>query len=139
MDLLISLREYFQNKPHSTRQEEEATILLTRVDSLLAYLILNFGIELRKDIDTGTLISGSRGGSGDGGFRLPISTTGSLLSSHKDAKGVDVYDPVEEIDNCLTDEILADFGLYREDPKKTVGWCHLTTRAPRSKKRTFLI
>jgi hypothetical protein len=28
--------------------------------------------------------------------------------------------------------------LYREDPGSTPGWVHLTTRAPKSGRRTFI-
>lgn len=58
---------------------------------------------------------------------------------------VDLYDPEDLIDGYISqfdkpngdNDILRDCGLYREHPSKTAGWCHLSTRAPGSKKRTF--
>lgn len=58
---------------------------------------------------------------------------------------VDLYDPEDLIDAYISkfdlpngdNTLLRDCGLYREHPSATPGWCHLTTRAPKSKKRTF--
>jgi len=88
------------------------------------------------DVDTGTFISGSKGGSGDGGFRLTTATTGAALSSHKEASGIDIYDEGDKLDNLLDahPEILEKFNLYRETPSATRGWCHLTKRPPKSGK-----
>jgi len=102
------------------------------------------------DPDTGTEISGARGGAGDGGFRLQTATTGKSNSSHKDAKGVDDYDKDDAFDKWLDqfevpmpngqpggNSKLEEYGLYREHPSTTPTWCHLTTRAPASGRRTF--
>ncbi len=35
-------------------------------------------------------------------------------------------------------ELLAKHGLYMEDPRHTVGWCHLQKRAPGSGNRVFI-
>ena len=136
---MITLAQYFGNKPHSPDHTSNADYLLHRVANLEAEAAAA-GVKVDHiDPDTGTCISGSRGGAGDGGFRLPTSTTGKGLSSHKEARGVDKYDPLNELDNWLTDEILARHGLYREHPDDTPTWCHLTTRPPNSGKRSFHI
>lgn len=131
---MITLSQYFQAKPHDADQEMAATHLLRRVNDLL--------IELNhippSCPNTGTQISGSKGGSGDGGFRLKTSTTGSSRSSHKDAMGIDIFDPENHLDDLITDTILEKHGLYREAPIATSRWCHLTTRMPHSGRRTFL-
>jgi hypothetical protein len=138
---MITLKQYFGAKPHTKQHESNAKALLACVNSLCEYL----GVSCPIDPDTGTEISGSKGGAGDGGFRLPTATTGSKLSSHKTAQGVDKYDPNEELDNAITNAppingmcVLEYFGLYREHQSKTHGWCHLTTRAPGSGLREFM-
>ena len=51
---------------------------------------------------------------------------------------VDIFDPKNEIDGAITDQLLIAHELYREHPAATKGWCHLTTRAPHSGNRSFL-
>ncbi len=139
---MINSAEYFGLKIHTQAQDDAAVELLERVNTMLAD---ELGWTFPKDPDTGSAISGSRNGAGDGGFRLPTATTGSPTSSHKEAKAVDVYDPENRIDEWLDgfehgdgdNSMLAKHGLYREHPSATPGWCHLSTRAPRSGRRTF--
>lgn len=142
---MITIAQYFGAKPHTAEEEAFATDLLTRVNALRDEAEAA-GIKRLIDPDTGTEISGSRGGAGDGGFRLPTATTGRGKSSHKEAKGGDVFDPADKLDAWITtydrsggidNTLLEKHGLYREHPDSTEGWCHLTTRAPGSKRRTF--
>ena len=130
---MITSAQYFQGKPHNAAHESNFQDLIGRVEAMLSYL----GYTPPTCPNTGTQISGSKGGSGDGGFRLPTATTGTQNSSHKEAKGIDLYDPVNTLDDMITDEVLTKFNLYREHPDSTNHWCHLTTRAPRSGNRTF--
>lgn len=142
---MISLDNYFAGKPHSDVHRLDADDLLTRVNALLDEFVLNGGKRSRCP-NTGTEISGSKGGSGDGGFRLTTATTGKGDSSHKEAKGVDVFDPHDELDKWLDkfehgdgdNSKLREYGLYREHPSATISWCHLSTRPPHSGKRTFI-
>ena len=133
---MITLEQYFQGKPHTPEHEANAEVLLAHVNALCAAAAAD-GILMLECPNTGTQISGSKGGSGDGGFRLQTSTTGSSRSSHKEGRGVDVYDPGEALESWLTDQKLERFGLHREHPSATPGWVHLTTRAPGSGRRTF--
>lgn len=143
---MITLAQYFGAKPHTPDQEYAANDLLRRVEALVMDYADDTGNKSHIDPDTGTEISGSKGGAGDGGFRLPTATTGRQLSSHKEARGVDRYDPGDELDNWLDgfegengrNTMLEKHGLYREAPAATPGWCHLTSRAPRSGRRTFI-
>lgn len=134
---MITIEQYFHGKEHSPDNYADAVDLLQLVNDLIDFAVSQGAFTRCVDVDTGSEVSGSRGGSGDGGFRLADSSTGSPNSSHKQAKAVDVYDPGNRLDDWLTDETLADFGLYREAPDSTPGWCHLSTRAPGSGRRTF--
>lgn len=151
---MITVEEYFQAKPHSPEQAIAARRLLEKVNACIDWARYG-GFEAPTCPNTGTQISGSKGGQGDGGFRLPTATTGGEHSSHKilyvqladgtwirdDANarsGVDVYDPGDKLDRILSDADLERFGLYREHPDTTPGWCHLTDRPPHSGKRTFM-
>lgn len=129
----ISNAQYFQAKPHTDADEACCTELLDRVSAMFAFL----QVEPLICPNTGTQISGSKGGAGDGGFRLQTATTGAAMSSHKLAQAVDVYDPQNSLDDMVTDEVLEQFNLYREAPDSTPHWLHLTTRAPHSGHRTF--
>ena len=132
----ITLRDYFQDKPHSAEQTENADGLLKRVNDLLAEYVSCGGV-LSKDPDTGTYISGSKGGAGDGGFRLSTTTTGRPGSAHKEGMAVDVADAGNKFDEWITRDLLVKYGLYREAKQWTEGWCHLTTRPPRSLARSY--
>lgn len=133
---MITLAQYFGEKVHDGAQQAAAFILLEKVNALLEWARLGgYGEDI--DPDTGTQISGAKGGSGDGGFRLPTSTTGAANSKHKLAHAVDVFDPHDKLDRMLDDSVLEHFGLYREHPDATPGWCHLQDMAPNSGKRTF--
>jgi hypothetical protein len=159
---MITKEQYFQGKPHSAAQEAAAERLLARADSL-ADEFHDTTLEPRQLCpNTGTEISGSKSGSGDGGFRLDTASTGSSHSSHKilyvqlpdgswqkdptrARAAVDRFDPGDLLDRWLDqfedgqggNSKLEEYGLYREAPEDTPGWCHLTDRAPHSNKRTF--
>lgn len=132
----ITLADYFGDKPHSPEQAEMAIELLRRVNGLLAEYVASGGV-MTIDKDTGTYISGAKGGSGDGGFRLPDSTTGAPNSRHRKAQAVDVSDQAEGLDEWLTDKMLTKHGLYRESPLVTITWCHLQSMPPGSGNRTY--
>lgn len=136
---MITIEQYFGNKVHSQEQEANAVELLDSVNALLDEAE-KFGAYAGWPCPhTGTQISGCHGGAGDGGFRLPDTTTGRPLSSHKEAKGIDVFDPDGSLDMWITRKVLEKFNLYREHPDYTKdGWCHLTKRPPKSGCRTFI-
>lgn len=142
---MITSEQYFGHKPHGQEHAAAAKDLLGRRNAMRLEWCQATNKECPIDPDTGTEISGARGGNGDGGFRLATATTGKTLSSHKEAKGVDDYDPENEFDAWLdqfegqdgSNTKLEEYGLYREAPAATITWVHLTTRAPASGKRTF--
>ena len=148
---MITTEQYFGHKPHGEGHTAAALDLLGRRNALRVEWCQATGKECPIDPDTGTEISGTRGGNGDGGFRLATATTGKLSSSHKEARAVDDYDgPGNDFDAWLDQfEVpmpdgsnggntkLEQHGLYREHPDTTLTWVHLSTRAPGSGKRTF--
>lgn len=138
---MISLPDYFGAKfdhPECTEvMKDNARTLLGRVNAMLDEARDAGVYKDWIDPDTGTRISGSKGGSGDGGFRLSTSTTGAAGSQHRKARAVDVYDPNNLLDGWVNDVILARHGLYREHPRVTRAWCHLQSVAPKSGRRTF--
>lgn len=140
---MITLDDYFGEKLMNSEVTPEfidnASMLLAEVNTLLAEAVgaVGYSHEL-VDPDTCCQISGAKGGSGDGGFRLAASTTGSQTSQHRKANAVDIYDPDNVLDKWLTDDILRRYDLYREHPDHTPGWVHLQRVPPRSGKRTFI-
>lgn len=138
---MISIRDYFSPRwghPDATPEKiEAADDMLSKVNALLFEAEQAGVYHWQIDPDTGTNVSGSKNGSGDGGFRPHDATTGAPRSKHKLARAVDVYDPDNRLDRWLTDYVLAKHGLYREAPEATSGWVHLQDVAPGSGTRTF--
>lgn len=141
---MITIEQYFFNptkrvmKQHTGEQAAAADALLEKVNALLDRAEEEGVFERTNNPHTGCEISGSLHGAGDGGFRAPDSGTGAAHSNHRIAHAVDVYDPGNKLDDWLTDEILAEFGLYREHPDSTDTWCHLQDVPPHSGHRTYL-
>ena len=130
----ISLRDYFgPHQPELTQHLYNAKPLLGAVAALLS-AAESKGVVLVVNPATGSLVSGQA----YGGYRPQSCPIGAPNSAHKVGMAVDVYDPENALDNWLTDARLERFGLYREHPDHTDKWCHLTTRAPGSGKRTFI-
>jgi hypothetical protein len=164
---MITVQQFFTNpttgeeKQHTMAQEVAVAELLDDVNSLQEECALAIGKDLPIDPDTHTEISGTRNGTGGGGFR-ELEEGPSKYSSHKvlfvqmpsgtwvvdtlAAKAaVDRYDPSNDFDTWLDQFELPDgdnsklreYNLFREHPDDTPGWCHLTKRPPRSGHRTF--
>ena len=129
---MISFADYFGSHSGTPEQEAAAVEMLERVNALLAEAEAN-GVELEMNPKTGTLVSGTQ----YGGFRPADCPQGAPRSSHKEGRAVDVFDPHGALDRWLTDIRLEKHGLYREHPGDTVGWCHLSDKAPGSGRRTF--
>ncbi len=133
---MISADDYFRayaGHPEITPEiEANAEALLAKVNALLAWAESE-GWQPRINAATGTLVSGQD----NGGWRPRACPIGAPRSSHKRGRGVDVADGDGALDAMITDAVLMQFGLYREHPDATAGWCHLTDRAPKSGNRTF--
>lgn len=132
---MITIRDYFGNwighRDATLDRRAAATLLLSKVNALLAEC---HALGLRYNPVTGTMVSGTS----YGGFRPLDCNEGAKNSSHKEGRGIDIYDPDNHLDQWITDAVLEKHDLYREAPASTGGWCHLTDRPPVSKHRTFL-
>jgi len=133
---MITVDDYFAGYPNDPGITDDfrtsAGAMLTFVNALLSHFE-SAGYLLAINPQTGTQVSGER----DGGWRPRSCPTGAPNSAHKQARAVDVYDPEGHLDSWLTNDLLVVYGLYREDPGSTRGWCHLTDRQPPSGRRTF--
>lgn len=133
---MITLDQYFgiyaKHPDASAGMWAAADAMLDRVNRLLERA---YDEGFPQEINPHT--NSEVGGETNGGFRPQSCPIGAPNSSHKHARAVDVYDPHNALDDWLTDDILIEFGLYREAPSATVHWCHLSDKAPGSGKRTF--
>ena len=132
---MITLRDYFgpwiMHRDATPDRQVAAILMLSKVNALLKDASR---LCLMDNPVTGTMVSGLD----LGGFRPQACRVGSANSSHKEGRGIDVYDPDTYLDQWITDAVLEAHDLYREAPTSTPGWCHLTDRPPVSKHRTFL-
>jgi len=135
--MTITVVQYFGAKAHPAEHLANAVALLAKVNALLDEAAAS-GLKIANDPDTGSQISGSKGGAGDGGYRLSDSATGKPGSKHKLGCAVDVYDVGDRLDGWITRDRLVKHGLYREAGKFTTNWCHLQTIAPKSGNRSFI-
>lgn len=128
---MILFTEYFQdsqvnhNFTPTALDYERCDDLLTRVNAL--FEALGQPCELRSGHRTRAktlelIESGHRA---------------ALGGAHETSEGVDVSDPDNMSDREISDELLEQYGLYREEPESTDTWVHLQIRAPKSGHRTF--
>ena len=133
---VITLDQYFgpycQHPDASAGKWAIADLMLDRVNSLLK-AAEECGVPLHINPKTKSQVSGIE----NGGFRPNDCSTGAPLSKHKQGHAVDVYDPDEQLDRWITDDLLATFELWREAPEATLGWVHLQDVPPKSGRRTF--
>lgn len=144
----ILIRDYFGPwHPSVTQHLYNCKVLLAAVTPLLQEA-QKAGVEFKVNPNTSTLVSGEK----YGGYRPAACTIGAPTSAHKTGEAVDVYDVGDALDRWLDkfegsdgqNSMLEKHGLYREHPEDTdmkpgqvAGWCHLSTRAPKSGRRTF--
>lgn len=135
---MITLNDYLGpwDEQASPAHVANAMDLLERVNTLMD-MAFEWGIDFPLNPKTQTYISGST----LGGFRPQDAKQGAALSSHKEGRGVDVYDPKTLFAGWCrrNQDKLAQCGLYMEHPSATPGWVHLTTRAPKSGNRMFYV
>jgi len=136
MNYFISSDEYFGKYLGQETEEhrKNAYILLCRLQTLIERAKRD-NLTFDKNPKTGSHVSGTT----NGGWRPKNCPEGAPSSSHKEGKGVDVYDPDGELDNWIMENkhVLPELGLAIEHPSATRGWCHITTRLPKSRNRVF--
>lgn len=134
---MISQKQYFGpwlfHEDTTPQRMINADNMLDKVNQLMEELEL-MGVKFPINPATASNVSGKT----YGGFRPQDCPQGAPNSSHKEGLAVDIFDPHNDIDTAITDQLLIAHELYREHPNATKGWCHLTTRAPRSGKRSFM-
>lgn len=150
-DVLITREQYFTDphtkleKEHTEEHERNFNEWQERDEALTQEAINDGAFERAIDPDTGSEISGARGGDGDGGFRAKGSKTGKPGGPHYDGRAGDRYDPGNRLDTWLDkfedgkggNRMLLKHGLYREHPSATDSWCHTQTKPTVSGRRTF--
>lgn len=129
---MILADEYFQDslvnygyRP-DVRDYDRCDDLLTRVNAI--FEALGYPCDLRS------------------GHRTPEKTLALIAQGYRAARGgnhelslaVDVADPTNMADADLSDELLEQYGLWRESPTATAGWVHLQSVPPKSGHRTFV-
>lgn len=133
---------YVTSPDWTNEKKDAAEKLLAKVNPFLDYLRTRIvGGKTPVNPKTGSLISGTK----NGGFRPRDCPEGASNSSHKEGRGIDIYDPQNRIDDWIntfthddgSNSLLSKYGLYIEHPSATNGWCHMTDREPGSKRRVF--
>jgi hypothetical protein len=135
----ITLKDYVG--PHATsrdwtqERQRNSAALLVAANRLMAEAALA-GVEFSINPKTNSQISGST----YGGFRPQNCPIGAPNSNHKEGRGVDVYDPKNEIDAwCMKNlDVLEQCGIWIEHPSKTNTWSHWQSVAPRSGNRVYM-
>lgn len=130
---MITRQDYFkayEGHPEITPDmDARADDLLARVTNLLIIAGEN-GWEPTTNPHTGNWISGQQ----NGGWRPQDCPIGAARSTHKQAQGIDLYDPLGRLDKWLLTDLglksLAEIGLWIEHPGWTDGWCHLQSIPP---------
>ncbi len=138
--MTITAIQYFNGKQHSQEHATNCAALLSSLNALLYCAAEAGAYEYEIDPDTNSQISGARGGSGDGGYRLSDSKTGVPASAHRSANAVDIYDPQRRLGAwCVANQDWLDkYGLWCEDFRWTPVWCHFQRVPPRSGKRIYV-
>ena len=135
---IVSAEDYFGQwitHPDVTAEVmANAVAFLPLVNDLLQVCI-DGGVVLEVNPRTKTYVAGET----YGGFRPSTCPQGAPASSHKVGRGIDIYDPENELDGFLMlhQKLLKDRELFIEAPESTPRWTHITNRAPNSGKTVF--
>lgn len=127
----ITVEEYFagyEKDPDATPERRaNAAALLVKVNALMAEAETD-GVYFAVNPYTGCHVSGT----GHGAFRNQACRIGAPGSTHKQGKGVDIYDPHRDFARWCMKHLnrLAARGLHMEDPHWTPTWTHLQDLAP---------
>lgn len=140
--MMLMPADYWMGRDHLYAGElnapiiENARELLGRVNLLLTWAHKD-GVWPGTDETTGTPVAG--------GWR-PVAVNDRTRnaakgSTHKDGRGIDIQDTPDRSFArwCLRNlELLAEVGLWMEDPQWTPDWVHLQSVPPRSGRRVYI-
>jgi hypothetical protein len=138
-ETMITFAQYvgphLRSKDWTAQRQISSGILLQRVNALMLLAEAD-GVTFPVNPKTGSQISGQT----FGGFRPQDCPQGAPNSNHKEGKGIDLYDPANEIDAwCLTNlDKLEQCEIWIEHPSKTSGWSHWQSISPRSGNRVYI-
>lgn len=127
--MTITLDDYFAayagHSEITAEMQAFAADLLDRVNALREEAEAD-GVVFQLNPATGTYISGQR----NGGWRPSDCPIGAPSSAHKQAKGVDNFDPTRRFASwCMAHhDRLRHHGLTMERPEWTPTWVHLQSR-----------
>lgn len=135
---MITLEQYVgvhKNSPDWTHERKHNAIKLLDACNKLILLYEGDGNKLPTNPATASFISGKT----LGGFRPQNSTVGASKSKHKEGKAVDIFDPLNRLDEwCMANlDSLEECSIYIEHPSATNTWSHWQNVPPLSKKRVF--
>lgn len=127
---MISMEQYlgpYKDHPDVTQERRDRAFgLLVRINALIEVMARE-GVVLPINPHTGCEL----GGNGNGGFRPQDCPIGAARSSHKEAQGIDIFDPKRVGARWVlrNEERVVALGLVAmEDPRWTPSWTHLQTR-----------
>jgi len=126
--------------PAVTPMKRHNVALICRAVNTVCLEAEGDGVILLDDPDTGTAISGARGGNGSGGIRVPEVVSIATASPHYDGNAVDRVDAKRALMRwCLRNvDVLVELGLYLEHPQWTSVWVHFQRVPPKSRSRFFI-
>jgi hypothetical protein len=135
---MITLEQYVgvhaKSKDWTAQRKLNAIELLKHCNALVLAAQAD-GVDFPVNTKTGSQISGQT----FGGFRPQNCPIGAPNSNHKEGRGVDMYDPDNEIDAwCLDNQDkLEAAGIWIEHPDATQSWSHWQSVPPRSGNRVY--
>lgn len=135
---MITLAQYVgphaKSKDWTPQRQANAAQLLHAVNALMARAMAD-SVKFLVNPKTKSQISGST----FGGFRPQDCPIGAPNSNHKEGRGIDLYDPDNEIDAwCLDNaQSMIDCGIWIEHPDATQSWSHWQSVPPRSGNRVY--
>lgn len=123
-----------KSKDWTPARQQNAAALLESVNALMEMAETD-GVGFPVNPKTGSQISGQT----FGGFRPQVCLVGAPNSNHKQGRGIDLYDPDNEIDSWCMDNLpaLAAAGIWIEHPDATNTWSHWQSTPPKSGNRVY--
>ena len=135
---MITLAEYLGPWAESkdfTKSRRTNALKLLDACAKLEDMARDDGVSFPTNPSTRSKVSGLT----YGGFRPQNCAQGAPRSSHKEGLAVDIYDPLNQIDDWCMKNLpkLVECGIYIEHPSATRHWSHWTIKAPGSGNRVF--